>query len=173
MVELTAFLTRVDVHPESLVFHTVPPRQDDWTRDVEPPDRIIEAGDGQLRVFSPVKARTRGGRVWLTNTSSARSCRPNAALINALKRAHAELQLRGIDVTAKRPVLVDPRGVEDPYLRKLSTLAFLAPDIQARILEGRHPPSLRLAGILARGVPPCWGDQRRVFGFPADGSAGR
>jgi len=53
-----------------------------------------------------------------------------------------------------------------PYDRYLSRLAFLAPDIQTAILEGRQPHTLSLARLMESPIPPLWEDQRRVFGFP-------
>jgi hypothetical protein len=43
-------------------------------------------------------------------------------------------------------------------------LAFLAPDIQRRIFEGRQPPSLNLERLVSVTLPTCWIAQRRLFG---------
>ncbi len=82
-----------------------------------------------------------------------------------LRRAHAELQARGIDMTQTRNPVLDARGVDDPYLRKLTGLAFLAPDIQRAILEGRQPPGLKLADFISRELPLAWDDQRLLLGL--------
>ena len=50
--------------------------------------------------------------------------------------------------------------------RRKARLAFLAPDIQVAILEGRQPPELTLQGVLDTPLPPLWEDQRRALGFP-------
>jgi site-specific DNA recombinase len=52
------------------------------------------------------------------------------------------------------------------YFSVLVKLAFLAPDIQAAILDGHQPLQLnrqRLARITS--MPMCWSAQRRLLGF--------
>lgn len=44
-------------------------------------------------------------------------------------------------------------------------IAFLAPDIQRAILEGRQPQGLTMKRMIEDGVPLAWADQRRKFGF--------
>jgi hypothetical protein len=72
---------------------------------------------------------------------------------------------RGIDMTNVKPQLNEARGMGDPYLRKLSGLAFLAPDIQRAILEGRQPGGLTLSKLLAAQLPLHWDKQRELLGF--------
>jgi hypothetical protein len=50
-----------------------------------------------------------------------------------------------------------------PYDRYLLALAFLAPDLQAQILEGRQPRGLTLQGVFNADMPSAWADQRRLF----------
>ena len=49
-----------------------------------------------------------------------------------------------------------------PYLRRLMRLAFLAPDIQRAILDGRQPRSLNLEALMAMELPLDWSAQRRM-----------
>ena len=86
-------------------------------------------------------------------------------LIGGLKRAHKVL--RDLNASPLQPValLVDARPPENTYLRRLSSLAFLAPDIQEAILEGRQPAGFTLEPLIRNTIPPGWDDQRRVFGF--------
>ena len=67
--------------------------------------------------------------------------------------------------------MTNARGIADPYLRRLAMLAFLAPDIQRAILEGRQPANLRLADILARPLPLAWDAQRTALGLSAQNRA--
>jgi hypothetical protein len=53
----------------------------------------------------------------------------------------------------------------DPYLRKLSSISFLAPDIQRAILEGRQPTGLTLGNLLAGPLPLAWQKQREMLGW--------
>ena len=42
----------------------------------------------------------------------------------------------------------------------LLKLVFLAPDLQAEILEGRQPPGLTLQSLISSALPTGWADQR-------------
>ena len=92
---------------------------------------------------------------------------PDPILIKALRRGHRIMAATG-GVSGRPETMLADRRPLAPHDRSLVCLAFLAPDIQAQILEGKQPVGLNLAGVLAKGVPPSWDDQRRVFGFPAN-----
>jgi site-specific DNA recombinase len=53
----------------------------------------------------------------------------------------------------------------NPHERKLCRLAFLAPDIQKRILQGRQPRGLTLDQLINAPIPTAWPAQREAFGF--------
>ena len=67
------------------------------------------------------------------------------------------------------------RAIDNPELwmaaapkriaRPSRSLAFLAPDIQRAILEGRQPPSFNLEGLAHSSIPLAWADQSTAFGF--------
>ena len=60
-----------------------------------------------------------------------------------------------------------PKGAPpQPYERNICRFAFLAPDIQAMILEGRQPPDLTLTRLISETIPVCWEAQRRQFAIP-------
>jgi len=42
-------------------------------------------------------------------------------------------------------------------------LAFLAPDLQRAILEGRQPRGMTLARLIEIDIPHLWSEQRRLF----------
>ena len=90
--------------------------------------------------------RTRAGRTWRIERP-ARKSRPDKALIAGLHRAHGALNDRGFDLVNIKTPLNNARGVVDPYLRKLTALAFLTPDIQRAILEGWQFTDLRLKDL--------------------------
>jgi site-specific DNA recombinase len=163
--DLLTYVRKVTLHADSIVVDLAAPAHEDWTQSVGPKEHAREVRDGHLQIRFSVKVWLRGGRIWLLEPDGSRKSRPNRPLISALRRAHAELQLRGIDMTEKRSQLTEPRGVGDPYLRKLTTLAFLAPDIQNAILDGRQPAGLTLGDLLSRPLPLDWDVQRRQLGF--------
>ncbi len=78
------------------------------------------------------------------------------ALIKALRRAHGLLahDRGGMPIVDAAP--------SSPYLRRLMRLAFLAPDIQRDILDGRQPRSLNLEALMAMELPLDWSAQRRM-----------
>ncbi len=162
--ELSAFVRRVELHPEAVIIVVAQPMHECWTADA--PEQREMLADGLTRIVSPMRIHTRGGRTSrIENSAAAGRAHPDRTLIAGLRRAHAELNERGIDVRKIRGPVDDARGVDDPYLRKLSCLAFLAPDIQRAILEGRQPADLRLADIISLDLPLRWDDQRDLLGF--------
>ncbi|MBP6546844.1 MAG: hypothetical protein KA220_09015, partial [Phenylobacterium sp.] len=82
--------------------------------------------------------------------------------ITGLRSAHALLRKLG----AGADFAID-QAPASAYERILVRLAFLAPDIQAAILEGRQPQGLTLHSLLKGDIPPGWEDQRQRFGFGA------
>jgi hypothetical protein len=56
-------------------------------------------------------------------------------------------------------------GVSESFLRTRAQLAFLAPKIQAAILDGTQPPALTLKRLTERSLPLDWAEQERIFGF--------
>lgn len=120
----------------------------------------------QVVVCTPIRCHLRGGKTSIVELESAgpRS-RPDRSLISGLRRAHDELIKRNINLMERRVSLEAARGIDDPYQRKLSSLAFLAPDIQQKILEGRQPVGLTLSALLAMELPLDWGAQRKLLNF--------
>ena len=74
-----------------------------------------------------------------------------------------------LDYAAKAHEGQFKKGTEVPYLAHLGgaphrsrrLLAFLAPDLQQIILDGRQPAALKLRTILKTELPLAWEDQRR------------
>jgi site-specific DNA recombinase len=120
-----------------------------------------------VRIVLPCQLRRAGGVVRITDGSGTRRrADPDDTLIAALKAAHA-LLAEGSD---GRVGLVESARLrtapDDPYKRTLVRLAFLAPDIQSSILEGRQPIGLNRQRLVLGAIPPAWPDQRRLFAFP-------
>ncbi len=47
--------------------------------------------------------------------------------------------------------------------RRMLRLAFLAPDLQRAILEGRQPREITLARLIDSEIPLLWSEQRRLL----------
>jgi hypothetical protein len=120
-----------------------------------------------VRMVIPCQLRRAGGVVRITDgAGTRRRPDPDDTLIAALKAAHA-LLADGSD----GPVgLVESARLrtapQDPYKRTLIRLAFLAPEIQSAILEGRQPVGLNRQRLVLGPIPPAWADQRRLFNVP-------
>ena len=52
---------------------------------------------------------------------------------------------------------------ENTYERSLVRLAFLAPELQKSILEGRQPATLSLEQLVRGGIPIAWSAQHTLF----------
>jgi hypothetical protein len=108
----------------------------------------------------PVRLKLRGGRCWLMTPQGAPAVvKPNvdSALVKGLRAAH---RLAGAMACA--PSSGAPASAYD---RVLCTLAFLAPDIQRAILEGRQPPGFNLQRLIHGAILLGWAEQRVAFGF--------
>jgi DNA invertase Pin-like site-specific DNA recombinase len=116
-----------------------------------------------LQVQAPFELRRRG----VEGKIVAGECEPepDKTMIRALARAHewtAALRTGKslIDIAAKT-------RHSDSYVRTRAQLAFLSPDIQRAILEGRQPPELTLEQIIRKPIPLDWDMQARIYGFQA------
>jgi site-specific DNA recombinase len=84
-------------------------------------------------------------------------------LVEALYAAHALLSMGAANPLGEPEAATLSRAPSDPYERRLLCLAFLAPDIQRDILEGRQPAGLSLQRLILGGIPASWDDQRAEF----------
>ena len=57
-------------------------------------------------------------------------------------------------------------GLTASYVTRLLRINFLAPDITARLLSGRHDPDLSASKLMAdTRLPLDWAKQRQALGF--------
>ena len=114
------------------------------------------AHSGCFRLTLPWRMQLRGGRTEIL-AGAKDTPQPDPVLIRALRTAHGMLE----GETKKGPVL--KAAPTTPWRRRLVRLAFLAPDIQQAILEGRQPDDLTLARLMKAEIPILWSEQRRMF----------
>jgi DNA invertase Pin-like site-specific DNA recombinase len=125
---------------------------------------ITDAGD--IAVSLQFRLVFRGGRTWLFGAGPAvagERRRPDKALIGGLRRAHQIARAHNLSPLQTAGEAANGTGISDTYERKLANLAFLAPDIQIAILEGRQPPSLTLQALIDASMPASWPDQRKLI----------
>ena len=86
---------------------------------------------------------------------------PDPVLIRTLAQAHvwAKSLRAGTSLTE----ITAATGHSEPYIRTRIPLAFLAPKVQAAILDGRQPADISVARLLRDGIPVDWSEQARLF----------
>ena len=119
------------------------------------------AEPGQMRLSLPCRLHTRGGHTEIL-TCAQNAPRPDPTLIKALRTAHTMLKMD----TSKNPIL--DTAPTSPWQRGLIRLAFLAPDIQKAIVDGRQRKDLTLAMLMKSEFPLLWTEQRLSFGIESN-----
>jgi hypothetical protein len=135
-------------------------------------EAVSDPADPALCVLTlPIRCRRRGGRSWIETPVGAPRQQRNErdpVLIKGLRQSHriaAELGWRAAD---KGLTTIEAKVPVSAYERGLCRLAFLAPDIQAAILQGRQPRTLTLQTLLQNPIVTSWVEQRRTLGFETD-----
>jgi len=122
---------------------------------------VLDEGEPAcVRLILPVRLQVRGGRCWLVMPQGSPALakpKVDRALVKALRAAHRLVALMDDDPSAKAPA--------NAYDRAICPIAFLAPDIQRAIVEGRQPPGFNLQRLVHGPIPLAWQDQREAFGF--------
>lgn len=146
-----------------------PAHIDEARRNLADGDLLESPSGGALRLNIPVRPVFRGGRTWMVRAdrSSATQSMVDATLIRLLRQAHAWVRAHDLNPSAGLDALQGARAPKDSYVRRVVQMAYLAPDIQQAILDGRQPPGLTAQQIMDRRLPVAWADQRRALGFPS------
>ena len=120
-------------------------------------EAVLDRTQDSITVSMPILFASRGSRT-LVLPASSRPSQPDSVLIGALRKAHSMLR-------TKRGMPLIDAAPRSPYERSILRLAFLAPDIQQAILEGRQPHNLNLETFKKIAIPLSWETQRQVLGF--------
>ena len=113
-----------------------------------------------------LQLRRRGVELRLVINGGARaSCKTDQSLLRAVARAHCWFD----DLVSGRSMveIAKCNGVGKQYVSRLIRLAFLAPEMVERIVEGRQPPELTAQSLQAGrfDIPVGWAAQKRALGF--------
>jgi site-specific DNA recombinase len=123
-----------------------------------------------VSLILPCRLKRMPGRVTMLDAqgrTAALDSNPDRALITGLHTAHAILARLANHPPGRPETAILHKAPTSPYERGLAALAFLAPDIQSAILEGRQPATLNLARLTEAPMPILWSDQRVLFGVTA------
>ncbi len=131
-----------------------------WIRGVP-----AERAEHQLTavISAPVKMRQRGQEMRLVFGTQDEMPPGHGALVRLLARAH-DIKHRLFNDRLTIDEIAKADGLMPSYVTRLVRLAFLAPDITASILSGRHDPELTATRLMAdTRFPLSWIDQRRAL----------
>jgi DNA invertase Pin-like site-specific DNA recombinase len=113
-----------------------------------------------------IRCKLRGGRTWIVPPPGSEGRAPtrrDPVLFRALRQAHklsAAMGWRAVDGAVDRG---DCKAPDNAYERRLCRLAFLAPDLQQMIIEGRQTAALNLERLIHEPIPLTWSEQRRLY----------
>jgi len=114
-----------------------------------------------LQIEAPFALRRRGveGKIVVGD----REPEPDQTLLRALARSHAWTK----DLRSGKPLtdIATATSHSESYVRTRAQLAFLSPEIQKEILEGRQPLDLTLERIVRNPIPLDWDAQAKLYGF--------
>ena len=122
-------------------------------------ERVLHSDRESCAIHLPLILPLRGGKRSLVHGDRPLA-HPDSVLIAALRKAHSMLsQEGGLPTMDAGPV--------SRYDANILRLAFLAPDIQQDILEGRQPASLNVQTFRTIDLPLAWSQQRTALGYDA------
>jgi hypothetical protein len=122
-----------------------------------------------VRFTIPLRMRRRGVEMRLVIDGEKRSSGEvpaDPALIKAVARAGNWFEQLSSGRAESLSDIAEAEGVTGRYVGHVVPLAFLAPDIVARILDGTQPVELTAEKLTKRvDLPMSWADQRALLGF--------
>jgi DNA invertase Pin-like site-specific DNA recombinase len=157
-------VVRIEVEAETLRIFL---KRSDLPRAAQKVCIPVEGHPERLLLEVSVRCRLRGGRSWIlpaADQGRTGAARRDLVLIRRLMQAH---DLVGAMGWQSKDGSLEGRAIKAPaaFDRRLCRLAFLAPNIQRAILEGRQPPGLNLETLIHGSIPADWSEQRRLLGF--------
>ena len=131
--------------------------------------RFVGDEDTVIRHVIKTRTRRRGVEMRLVlegGEKNSNNARVDPTLVKAIVRGRQWFeQLASGQVQSIREI-AKAEGVTNRYVAHLIPLAFLAPDIVARILAGTQPVDLTTEALTKRiDLPLAWTEQRALLGF--------
>jgi hypothetical protein len=114
-------------------------------------------------ITAPIRVQQRGQEMRLVFDAEDELPTGHNGLVRLLARAHT-IRRRLFEERLNIGELAQAEKLIPSYVTRLVRLTFLAPDITASILSGRHDPDLTVSRLMAdTRFPLDWSDQRRSF----------
>jgi site-specific DNA recombinase len=164
---LSAMVTRVQVHSDRIEVTLDQMGVALWLSGQDQPQSIHRSGDGDghLTVLTiPAQLKRAGMEMKLVVDDGSEPANVDPVLVRLLVRSHA---IRGRLLKEPSLPLKDiaaEEGISSSYVTRLLRLAFLAPNIVAAILKGKHPPQLTANRLMDdTRLPLDWVSQRELF----------
>jgi hypothetical protein len=88
-------------------------------------------------------------------------------LIEALRQATELREFMLSNRSKSIAQLAREKNLGSKHFARLMRLNYLAPDIQAAIMDGSQPAHLNSRTLVFSSLPLDWEQQRRLFGFPS------
>jgi len=127
------------------------------------PHKPGQADEATLSIPARLARAGLGARLIVEGGQSAE---PDPTLIKLVLKTEALRTTLMTGGVASIEEIAKRQGVTSSYVTRLLRLAFLAPDITAAILHGRHSPELTGATLLRHSrLAFDWGRQRVMLGF--------
>ena len=87
-------------------------------------------------------------------------------MVKLLSRSHRYFDLLSTGKVKSIKEIGDQEKLSPTHVLRVMYLAFLAPDIVNKILDGKHPPSLTSDKLMhSLPLPTDWSEQRTMLGF--------
>ena len=124
----------------------------------------LDQEQNQSVITCPIQITRRGGLIVLGPNGTEAIIKRNLdpALSSALVRAEAWKRKLLNGEVARLEDLARAEGINSTYAARMLRVAFLAPEIKAKIIEGTDE-RLTLQNIMRQDVPLDWDDQRAMF----------
>ena len=127
------------------------------------------SGGAVVRHVVPARIRRRGVErrlvLWGDKGGPA-DAQVDPALVKAIVRGRTWLEQLATGRVRSIAEIAEAEGVSSRYVGQLIPLAFLAPDIVAKILSGTQPVDLTTQDLTKRiDLPLAWAAQRTLLGF--------
>ena len=92
---------------------------------------------------------------------------PDLGLVQLLEQASELKQFMLSNRSKSIAQLANEKRLGSKHFARLLRLNYLAPDIQAAIMDGSQPADLTKTKLVFSSLPLDWEQQRRLFGFPS------